>query len=571
MGINQCNICFSAENALSNVFDWVVWYFRDKVLEKVNNRKNNDSCTWFSVVDKFINFINISCDNILNKLWISKERWIERFWYSFRDLIIQLSWKESLSKEDNLELKNEMQKITTLYTLMKSIFCPWYDIPDWYISKKMSFIEFSWKLHAYLLDNTQDFNWKNFWEIVDKILKYMLIFIKKRSNLSKRAIKEIFWFSSLNFNIDIVDSYEENNPSTDESAVFLSKERKVEELRNLVYDKIFREKVDSWEISKKDVVGQMRKLNLAYALVKLKFQWSKRKSWERYFEHLKEVTLIWLKEWLTKDFNEVLISMLHDIIEDTDISFQTLRELFWERIAIWVELISKNNLTNYISDGWDLQELREIRRFWILNDKWWIKDSFKKKIRKLKELISPLQYEYLIHYWNITKDIKETLKLLWISENKIFAFIKYKELEEKYKKSKNDAYWYHMDSLEDFYSKAHRIRREHIIRLSDKALKWVAQKSLTVKLSDRIHNLRTMRELWTKHIARNLIDTKKLLKLAKELFLKDCHGNWNKWVLLRKIRILCKEALDLSYILQDSSLISYFSTQKDLLDSSSFC
>ncbi|USN58518.1 MAG: hypothetical protein H6767_09895 [Candidatus Peribacteria bacterium] len=53
-----------------------------------------------------------------------------------------------------------------------------------------------------------------------------------------------------------------------------------------------------------------------------------RESGERYFEHLREVTLISLRKGMTKDFDEVLISLLHDIIEDTDISYNTLKELF---------------------------------------------------------------------------------------------------------------------------------------------------------------------------------------------------------------------------------------------------
>lgn len=367
----------------NNIVDTVIWSIRNLVIEKLNYWINSEvSCTWFQDLDWILTDKDISCREFLKFLWISRERWVERFRHHFRGLTLELSGLsiDTLWDKENIELKDELQKITTLYTLMKLVFDTEDEEGNYYKSWKDHFWEFSSKLDIFLRKNNDELNWKSFWEIVDEIVKYLLTYMKNNSKgnkLSQRAIKEIFWFDDIE-KIDIskiqeiqeIQKYPEIN---DDSKITYSNVRKAEELRNLVYDSIFRKDVETGGIERKDVERKMKKLNLAYGLVKLKFQWVNRKSWERYFEHLKQVTEIWLREGLTTSFEEVLISMLHDIIEDADISFETLRELFWEKVALWVQLISKDSFTEFIDDYRDNITLDKIKKSWILTKPLWTK------------------------------------------------------------------------------------------------------------------------------------------------------------------------------------------------------
>lgn len=86
----------------------------------------------------------------------------------------------------------------------------------------------------------------------------------------------------------------------------------------------------------------MQLFNQAYALWKYKFQNVYRDSWENYFEHLRSVTKIVL-EMNNPNYEQVMIAILHDIWEDSDINFKNLSDLFWNAIALWVIAISKKS------------------------------------------------------------------------------------------------------------------------------------------------------------------------------------------------------------------------------------
>jgi (p)ppGpp synthase/HD superfamily hydrolase len=65
-------------------------------------------------------------------------------------------------------------------------------------------------------------------------------------------------------------------------------------------------------------------------------------------EHLRETTLVLLREKKDVSFDEILVALLHDIIEDTDMDFRSIKFLFGEKIALAVFLISKKSSLDYI-------------------------------------------------------------------------------------------------------------------------------------------------------------------------------------------------------------------------------
>ena len=90
----------------------------------------------------------------------------------------------------------------------------------------------------------------------------------------------------------------------------------------------------------------VRKISSIYFLMKQKFSEVQRDDWERYFEHLRAVANIVL-ELENPNIEKVLIALLHDSIEDTNIDYHTLKILFWEKIALAVQALSKADESEY--------------------------------------------------------------------------------------------------------------------------------------------------------------------------------------------------------------------------------
>lgn len=92
----------------------------------------------------------------------------------------------------------------------------------------------------------------------------------------------------------------------------------------------------SKNISNKQILSQITK---AYQLAKNKHAGQKRLTGEDYIIHLIEVDKILSN--LNVEPNTLIAGLLHDILEDTDIAFQTLIDLFGEDIANLVEHCTK--------------------------------------------------------------------------------------------------------------------------------------------------------------------------------------------------------------------------------------
>lgn len=157
-------------------------------------------------------------------------------------------------------------------------------------------------------------------------------------------------------------------------------------------------------LNEKEVSEKMRSLNLVYDLMKIKHHWQFRKSWERYFEHLRRTTKIYLNELENPTFNWVMISLLHDCLEDTNITFDILNNLFWKYIARSVLLLTKEE--DIVSDYyyWNLSycdiiqikvkiadRIDNLRTIGCCN-------NIKHKIEQTKKYIIPLAEKYT-NFW----------------------------------------------------------------------------------------------------------------------------------------------------------------------------
>ena len=155
-------------------------------------------------------------------------------------------------------------------------------------------------------------------------------------------------------------------------AVWLLKHEKwVDKLLNSVKEKIFWNELNSENIE--EFKKFVREFTSIYYLMKSKFSEVERTSWERYFEHLREVVnnVLILPNPNTK---KVLIATAHDSIEDTNKTFEWLNEDYWYGVALAVESISKKSWEDYIDETIldpverkkQAKKLRNAEYFWHL-------------------------------------------------------------------------------------------------------------------------------------------------------------------------------------------------------------
>lgn len=80
----------------------------------------------------------------------------------------------------------------------------------------------------------------------------------------------------------------------------------------------------------------------AYDTAKDTFREEKRDSGVRYFEHLRGVALILLEYFESRDYEDIIAALLHDINEDKlEWPIQRIRDEFGKRVALLVEYLSQ--------------------------------------------------------------------------------------------------------------------------------------------------------------------------------------------------------------------------------------
>jgi len=228
------------------------------------------------------------------------------------------------------------------------------------------------------------------------------------------------------------------------------------------YDAFFLLEIEKWAITEEQALNNTDLLKSAIQVNVSKFQEIIRQSWEPYIYHLLAV-LGWVTNSENPSFLEALIAVNHDIIEDTDVDFNTLKKIFWVESAFGVHLISKKPFYAFIDPKHDpvhdLQTMGFIKSVDILNDKYLVNDVFKKDYKDLLKLVrwsiywedTEINLDYIIANYNtLISDEK-----IWgfmnkknINCPKLRALAKFKSIEKKYKTPKNKAFFSHMESLD---------------------------------------------------------------------------------------------------------------------------
>lgn len=165
----------------------------------------------------------------------------------------------------------------------------------------------------------------------------------------------------------------------------------IEILYNTVFDILSQTEFQHATLrEQKDKIGIVKK---AYSDAKELFRGEFRRDGKRYFEHLRSVTDIILKELPYPTVRKVIVAMLHDMMEDTEVDFDTLKKTFWEEIATAVNLLTKKSIDHYMEEG---EEKTYVS--WLSREE---KDAYykihKARLRPFKE---KNYYDDLFNSWN---------------------------------------------------------------------------------------------------------------------------------------------------------------------------
>ncbi len=334
-----------------------------------------------------------------------------------------------------------------------------------------------------------------------------------------------FW----NFLNQVKVQVSKNLPLSKESEkeIELSPQRSIELIIKECYDIFFKGRV-----SDEKAEQELLKLKFAYALWKWKFQEVYRNGGDRYLEHLRETSLILLREKKDVSFDEIIIALLHDIIEDTDMDFRSIKFLFWEKISLAVSLISKKSPLEYIpeDDEENYEKKEELQKSWLLNGNNKIKTKYLKIYKQIKEEREKEKDTPLSSKQNIKK-LQQELPPNW--EELIEKYFKLYD-NKGYKKTRNDEYFWHMKNLEEFKKYTKKSAKGLWCNLDEDDLEKVIENTLSAKFADRIHNLRTT-EIKTDFSPKNIEkankkieETKKYFYTISEEFDKEYGTNFNK-------------------------------------------
>ena len=141
----------------------------------------------------------------------------------------------------------------------------------------------------------------------------------------------------------------------------LNEKKWIEKLVDNVKEKIFNNDITEENI--KYFKDSVRTMTSVYSLMKNKFSKKYRTTWERYFEHLREVANNVL-ELANPSVEKVLVALMHDAKEDVWASFEVMSYVSGsEKVALAVIALSKRPWQDYSDDKVEWKKMRNEEYF----------------------------------------------------------------------------------------------------------------------------------------------------------------------------------------------------------------
>lgn len=239
------------------------------------------------------------------------------------------------------------------------------------------------------------------------------------------------------------------------------------------YDEIIRTIYRPKWLSKKneEVRDEMYLFEQAYSLMKVAFKKEKRDSGERYFEHLKWVMEIIMRELSNPNINRIIIALLHDVQEDIPEYADVVRKIYGDYIADGVNELSKKDWKLYLNE-------KEVKTCWPYID------TQEKLFDEIRDILIK---EHTDKSFTAAKKIKKSELIHAMNKEQKEQYTKLQKhiqpFEDRAKERRNKDYFGHLNQLNDDY--------------------------LDVKFADRIHNLRDMSGITKEKTLRKIDETKK--------------------------------------------------------------
>ncbi len=225
----------------------------------------------------------------------------------------------------------------------------------------------------------------------------------------------------------------------------------------------------------------------------------------------KKSDLLEIVKEIINEINIAIIIMCHDLIEDKDITFESLKWEYSEQNALSVLLISKPSIIHFIESSEEKEFYKKLKKKWIINKNGKISEKIRKKLHIIKYNLDNLSA--IAIYWS--EDYKLTK-----SEEKYYK--EYEYFRKKYKKIRDDFYFENMKSLESMKNYALRLKKRFKMSLSNEELETACKNAIKVKICDRMQNLSSIVDAWKdtpERIEQKIEETeKKLLNIAREIW-----------------------------------------------------
>ncbi len=401
-------------------------------------------------------------DIVHSEKTVSPKRWVEFFYEDF--FVALYGNPEELNEHRMIEVKNKMHIFSLAYGINRT------QAPETF-NKNQQKLKFYIEELKYWDDFTQSSEHEKFNNILTILLKDVVVNLRKQGK--EHIFKNIFWeYVNIIWENEFIcllseeTMYEKNlvqenisdilwwdwyKNALDKNQYLLDSWLSYRRWIEVYYEKIRDNCFTKEDKEDPDTVSSiMQMFNVAYNLNKLKFNENKRDSWERYFEHLLAVVDLYLGNESKPTFEWVMIAILHDVIEDSDIDKETLEVLFWKEIASWVDTLSKPSVEKYVlTEGEE-----EFFIKWI--DSWFLNSS-----------------------WEVSDDILRREKDLQLTEEENLKLDEHKKINAKYKKQRNIEYFkkFREKWLKDNLSPAEN-------------------RNTRIKIYDRIHNTITLTWFW---------------------------------------------------------------------------
>ena len=438
--------------------------------------------------------------------------WINKCWEKVGWVIFQKISNFNLNEEEiesiKLRQKDQMLKINLTYRMIK---CCLEDIyPDSYLMLMEVITD---KLDLFLLDLVNENNPitpeenkfanhviadSRITTLTDRITRFLIGNVRQFPGISEildfELLEEIFSYETAD---EISKKHEiwVKSETAEYSQEFFewmrTSHRDIEDLDEKCKEKFFQGRIDSWDITKERARRELNKLKLAYGLAKWKFHGTYRDTKERYFDHLREVAEIVLNNNKNATFDQVIVAILHDIVEDTNISIRTISKLFWEKIALSVELITKKSVLEFVDTEIEShQEMKlSLENSTLINNNGLLCDRIKSRIRKIKEWGSKINFKQTKPY---TQEESDKLVWLWFSSQEVIDLSKLNFLNEEYKPERNNHYFSKYRNHQEMVIQTKAIVEKRWFTLTDEEVIEASNDAIVVKLADRHHNLNTL-------------------------------------------------------------------------------